>query len=300
MAAAVPSAGRKVDVTGVTTLIRSVWGATNNDLWAVGNTGLILHYDGQTWSRSRYQKVPLTTGALYAAYGVANNQTSAMQAYGPTDTALNVDNTNIVPANGFLNGHTVDFCGLWANANEIRSLARVVRGRWHGDALGWNQLEDLSIGAPNFAYLWGVYINNSPRYYYIVGEQGYIARADATLTGFTPMTKTVATSASFLRSVGRAIKTSTRSARGHRVSLDGRDELQPGDCPNNDTGQTYYSAFYHPGSGRVYIAGTNGNLWYYTGAPWARSIRHRQRRFTGCGDVWLAGRCGSLGTTVPS
>lgn len=296
-----PKCWSQVDVTGVTTLIRSVWGATNNDLWAVGNTGLILHYDGQTWSRSQYQKVPLTTGALYAAYGVANNQTSAMQAYGPTDTALNVDNTNIVPANGFSTATQSIFAAYGLNANEIMIVGSGGTGggtvmRWDGTS--W---KTYPSGAPNFAYLWGVYINNSPRYYYIVGEQGYIARADATLTGFTPMTKTVATSASFFAVGGSSYQNLYAVGSGGTVyrSTDGMN-FSPVTAPNNDTGQTYYSAFYHPGSGRVYIAGTNGNLWYYTGAPWAQvntasaATLYGMWGMSGSQALWLAGSNGTI------
>ena len=40
-------------VSGVPTTgnLKAVWGSSSADIWAVGDAGLVLHYDGQTWSR---------------------------------------------------------------------------------------------------------------------------------------------------------------------------------------------------------------------------------------------------------
>jgi hypothetical protein len=59
-----PKCWTQVDVPGINATFRSVWGAANNDLWAVGNSGLVAHYDGQTWARTPYSRAPLTTTTL--------------------------------------------------------------------------------------------------------------------------------------------------------------------------------------------------------------------------------------------
>ena len=48
-------------------------------------------------------------------------------------------------------------------------------------------------------------------------------------------------------------------------TTDGLNWNQLTPIPNTEN---YYSAYYHPYNGRVYLGGTNGQLIYYSGAPW--------------------------------
>jgi len=47
---------------GTSWVARDLWGASSNDVWAVGDDGLIAHWDGATWS-----KQPAATGPSYSA-----------------------------------------------------------------------------------------------------------------------------------------------------------------------------------------------------------------------------------------
>ena len=37
-----------------TATLHGVWGTAANDVWAVGDSGLILHFDGSEWSKKRH------------------------------------------------------------------------------------------------------------------------------------------------------------------------------------------------------------------------------------------------------
>jgi len=295
-----PKCWTQVDVPNVPASFRAVWGAANDNLWAVGNSGIILHYNGTQWTRSPYTKANLTTNSLTASYGVPNNQNSALQIFGPVDTALNTDNNNIIPATGFSTTAQSVQGAYGLNANEIMVVGS------NGLVLRYDGTSWKSIPSGTSNTLYGVYINNSPRYYYIVGTGGFIARADQTLTGFTPQTKNVppapnpnTTTQSFYSvggsSYGNLFATSY-SGVVYRTN-DGVTWNQMLPIPN---GETYYSAYYHPGTGRTYIGGTGGNLWYYSGAPFTQvttastAAIYTMWAMPGSQAMWLGGSGGTV------
>ena len=256
-----PKCWTQVDVTGVTTSIRAIWGAANNDLWAVGFNGLILHYDGQTWTRSPYARAPLTLNSLTASYGVANNQNSALQIFGPVDTNLNTDANNIVPATGF-STTSQSMLAAYGLPNDIM----VVGGG--GVILRYDGTSWKTVPSGTTNTLYGVYISNTtPRYYYVAGSNGYLARADGTFA-WTAATKNPVYNSTFLAMAGTGGSTVYATSFSGVIyrTTDGLNWNQLTPIPNPEN---YYSAYYHPYNGRVYLGGTNGQLIYYTGAPWA-------------------------------
>ena len=63
--------------SGVTkTSLLDVWGVSSSDVWAVGNGGIILHYDGSTWKQ---QKSPVTE-VLRSIYGTGATEVYAVGA----------------------------------------------------------------------------------------------------------------------------------------------------------------------------------------------------------------------------
>ncbi|MBK8046745.1 MAG: hypothetical protein IPK16_06255 [Anaerolineales bacterium] len=48
---------------GYTNNLYAIWGTGANDIFVTGGSGIIFHYDGSTWS-------PMTSGTLYALRGV--------------------------------------------------------------------------------------------------------------------------------------------------------------------------------------------------------------------------------------
>lgn len=296
-----PKCWTQTDLPGVTQSIRAIWGAASNDLYAVGNLGLILRYDGQTWSRSPYARAPLTTGTLTASYGVPNNQNSALQIFGPIDTNLNVDASNITVATGFSTTSQAINAVYGLSANEIMAVGN------NGLVMRYNGTSWATIPSGTTNSLTGVFINNSPRFYYISGANGFIARADQTLSGFTVQTKNVPpapnpnTTTQYLYAMGGSsmfnLYVTSYSGVIYRTT-DGVSWNQILPAPN--TTETYYVAYYHPTSGRVYLGGTNGQLIYYTGASFqtlstgTTASIYSMWGTTGTQAMWVGGTGGTL------
>jgi len=64
-----------------TATLHGVWGTAANDVWAVGDSGLILHFDGSEWSKS----VTPTTRTLRSAWGSLSGE---VWAVGDSGTVL--------------------------------------------------------------------------------------------------------------------------------------------------------------------------------------------------------------------
>jgi photosystem II stability/assembly factor-like uncharacterized protein len=66
--------------------LNGVWGASGTDVFAVGDDGVILHYDGKTWTetadRTRTQMALRATADLYGIYGFSEKQAYAVGRYG--------------------------------------------------------------------------------------------------------------------------------------------------------------------------------------------------------------------------
>src|SRR2546422_11724983 len=66
--------------------LRSAWGSASNDVWAVGDRGTILHWDGGEWSASASG----TENYLYSVWGSASNDVWVVDERG---TILHWDST---------------------------------------------------------------------------------------------------------------------------------------------------------------------------------------------------------------
>ncbi len=296
-----PKCWTQIDLSGVTQSVRAIWGSASDDLWAVGNNGLILRYDGQSWSRSPYTRAPLTTGTLLASYGVPNNQNSALQIFGPADTNLTTDPSNIVPLAGFSTTSQGINAVYGLSANEIMAVGN------SGLVMRYNGTTWTTIPSGTTNSLTGVYINNSPRYYYIAGANGFIARADQTLSGFTPQTKNVPpapnpnTSTQYFYSLAGSsylnLYATSYSGVIYRTT-DGLTWNQILPAPNLT--ETYFVAYYHPGAFRVYLGGSNGQLIYYTGASFqslttgTTASIYSMWGTTGTQAMWVGGTGGTI------
>ncbi|MDY7018536.1 MAG: hypothetical protein SU899_00440, partial [Chloroflexota bacterium] len=68
-------------------LLRDIWGTSSTDVFAVGGGGVILHYDGISWTL-------MNSGTTYDLYGVWGNSSNDVFAVGDTGTILHYDGTS--------------------------------------------------------------------------------------------------------------------------------------------------------------------------------------------------------------
>ena len=61
-------------------MARSVWGSGASDVWAVGDSGTILHWDGSAWTSA-------SSGTTFALFGVWGSGANDVWAVGD-DTIL--------------------------------------------------------------------------------------------------------------------------------------------------------------------------------------------------------------------
>jgi len=48
--------------------LNAVWGTSPDDVWAVGDAGVVLHFDGQKWSRMKIAGLGNRRPDLYAVW----------------------------------------------------------------------------------------------------------------------------------------------------------------------------------------------------------------------------------------
>lgn len=73
--------------SGSTAMLFGLWGSGADDIWAVGDGGTILHYDGMVWSA-------VSSGTTESLYGVWGNGRYDLWAVGDSGTILHFDGTS--------------------------------------------------------------------------------------------------------------------------------------------------------------------------------------------------------------
>jgi hypothetical protein len=165
-------AGSPTTVTGQN--LRSVWGAKDGDVWAVGDKGTAVHFDGEKWSASESD----TDEDLTGVHGTAPNsvwattqQGSVMHWDGSTwALASHVDNTTLL--------------SVWTSGpNDVWAVGIDNSG---GEGAGyirhWNGAKWDSTGVPGSTSVWAV-SGTGPKDIWIVGSTemgvtGLVLRGD--------------------------------------------------------------------------------------------------------------------------
>jgi hypothetical protein len=101
--------GFTVMTSGVIGSLYDVWAAAPDDVWAVGEDGLLLHYDGVSWSLGPQA----TLATLYAVWGAGPGDVFAAGAQG---TLLHYDGATWEPIR---TGHEQDLTALWGVPGEV-------------------------------------------------------------------------------------------------------------------------------------------------------------------------------------
>jgi hypothetical protein len=148
-----------------------IWGTSASDIWAVGTGGLILHWNGTSWSLVTNPARTLGTilSDLTAVWGTGSDD---VWAFGP----INVNNQAIAlhwdgySWSAFSTGSTARITGIWASdANDVWAVGL------DGYILHWNGISwSISvIGNMNIPALRGVW-GSSASDVWAVGDSGTI------------------------------------------------------------------------------------------------------------------------------
>lgn len=145
--------------------IRGLWGSGDKDIWAVGDYGTILHYDGKIWSL-----VPSPTQAnLKAVWGSSYDN---VYAIGEQGTLLHYTES-LGTWNSLSLGISSTLWGIWGDAPNHIWLVGEQGTLWALDGKTWNwkQIHFLTNSSNETNYdltgIWG----NSAGQIYLVGSQ---------------------------------------------------------------------------------------------------------------------------------
>ena len=151
----------------------ATWGSSAQDVWAVGGSGTIVHYDGSKWSIVRSP----TNNTLYAIWGSAANNVFAV---GDRGTILRWDGATWTQLQLGTDGKDVaqlysvwgaDGSEVWFVGNHLTAGAAILR--WNGTAV-------TRLTAPVSWGLRGVW-GASKNSVYTAGEGGTLLRWDGAM-----------------------------------------------------------------------------------------------------------------------
>jgi hypothetical protein len=141
-------------------ILWSVWGAATNDVYAVGELGSIIHYDGASWSLQ-----PSVT--TFPLYGVHGSSASDIWAVGG-NTVLHNDGTGFQPVSTGITGFNAR--AVWTDGTVvvIAAVGRVLRF----DGSTWTDtpvpgFATAGGSVDNLASVWG----SGPNDIYLAGSE---------------------------------------------------------------------------------------------------------------------------------
>ncbi len=148
--------------------LAGVWGSAADDVYAVGNSGLILHYDGNPGMN--WEQIPIPTMLdLRSIWGSSANDIWAVGEDGAILHSHNGIDWQLEPGiPGYKN-----FMDIWGTAPDNiwavgRDVASGLSGLiWHWNGVEWNEELDTSepLGATQFEGIWG----SGPDEIFVVG-----------------------------------------------------------------------------------------------------------------------------------
>ncbi len=112
--------------SGTNKSLCGVWGSSFSDVFAVGSSGTILHYDGSTWSK-------MTSNITKSLYGVWGSSSSDVFAVGSDGTILHYDGSTW---SSMTSGTAKDLKGVWgSSSSDVFAVgSRAIR---HYDGSTW-------------------------------------------------------------------------------------------------------------------------------------------------------------------
>jgi len=262
---------------GVT--LSDVWGPSANNLFATGQQGVVLRYNGTAW---RVTQTP-TTANLTAVWGTSATNIIAV---GTGGVVLRFDGTTWT--NGSPNPAVV-FLDVWGSApNDIFVVgieSAVTRRVYHYDGSSWAPMT-VPPGLESLTSVWG----SGPGDVYATGlgtsflhYDGVSWNSLATPATFA-LTEVWGTSASDVFAVG---------GNGAAIHFDGADW-----SPIDVGAPAFLEAVWGTASSDVYAMGLAGSAYHWDGLAWSpivlHSVKSVYRIFGVGGVVWAVGEAGTI------
>jgi hypothetical protein len=267
-----------VPAEGGVGLARAVWGRADDDVWAVGQAGIVSHWNGSTWS------VAYTTGGGQRLQAVWASGPNDVWAVGYAGTIVHYDGTTWTTTTL---GATVILFGVWGFApNDVWAVGAdngpgTIR---HYDGTTWSTIA-LPPLTTDLRDVWGISANDV----WVVGSNGTVLHYDGTSwtqTVFTygDLRRVWGSSASDVWAVGlagailhydgtTATRVDTPLASGDLVSLSG-------------TGPKDIQV--------LAVSGTQRTILHYDGANWTPlasppAVGQVQAVWSGTQGAWAVG-----------
>ncbi|MGO9834353.1 MAG: hypothetical protein ACLP1X_09075 [Polyangiaceae bacterium] len=126
--------------------LRGVWGSSDHDIWAVGDGGTIVHFDGQAWSPSKSGTLENLTGV----HGVAPN---AVWASGEKGAVLQWNGSSWVQAS---EAKGLTLLGIWASGPSDVWAAGMDGEGDAGMVYRWDGTKWSAQGIPGATSIWAI------------------------------------------------------------------------------------------------------------------------------------------------
>ena len=141
----------------------AVWGSSSSDIFAVGQSGAIVHFDGQTWS-------PMTSGTQYHLRAVWGSSSSDVWAVGDHGTILHYSGNGWIDVS--LTGPSFPtLFGVWGTSPSNRFYVGEAGNILQVDGNTWSW---ITVGTDTLYDIWG----SSASDVYAVGDHGTILHFD--------------------------------------------------------------------------------------------------------------------------
>ncbi|MFA4948982.1 MAG: FlgD immunoglobulin-like domain containing protein [Candidatus Krumholzibacteriia bacterium] len=256
--------------------ILGMWGSSSNDICAVGSTGAIFHYDGQSWSRMSSP----TTEILSAVWGSSTDNVFAVGSYGK------ILHYNGTAWTSMSSGTTKYLRGVWGSAPDtvyaVGNNGTILRF----DGSTWTNMNYAGTG--NLMAVHGrsgtdVYAVGTDRVLHYDGNAWSTIRAGGGSESYT----SVWVSPENLVYIGGLYYFWVFS-NGFILQYDGATWRET----NSDL--LTCSAIWGTDSSNVYALFESGNVMHYDGSLWTKSQASAREYYyalwgTAGSDIWIGG-----------
>ncbi|UCF94424.1 MAG: DUF4214 domain-containing protein, partial [Desulfobacterales bacterium] len=123
--------------------LRGVWGSSAGDVFAVGNSGTILHYDGSAWDE-------MDSGSTNDLCGVWGSSANDVFAVGHSGTSLHYDGNSWKAMDS---ASSNDLRGIWGSSAGDVFAVGTAGTILHYDGRTWTEMN--SDGSEGFQAVWG-------------------------------------------------------------------------------------------------------------------------------------------------